>query len=254
MKNVVVIIPARMGSSRFPGKPLHPILGKPMIDYCIHNAVRAVGKESTWVATCDESIFKHLKNTGGNVVMTSKNHERASDRTAEAATVIETETGEKIDIVVMLQGDEPLIDDEMIKTSFKPLVDDGSILVSNLMAPIKTEKEFNDPNEVKVVTDLNNNALYFSREPIPSMWKLPKEVMMMKQVCSIPFQRNFLETFNALNETPLERIESIDMLRVLEHGLNVKMLSVDKVVQSVDTPADAKVVEEIILSSPAVPK
>ena len=182
MKNVVVIIPARMGSSRFPGKPLHPILGKPMIDYCIQNAALAVGNQSTWVATCDETIFQHVNGSGGNVVMTSVNHERASDRTAEAASLIESKTGKVIDIVVMLQGDEPLVDAAMIKTSFKPLVDDESILVSNLMAPIKTEKEFNDPNEVKVVTDLDSNALYFSREPVPSIWKLPGEVKMMKQV------------------------------------------------------------------------
>jgi 3-deoxy-manno-octulosonate cytidylyltransferase (CMP-KDO synthetase) len=246
MKNVVVIIPARMGSSRFPGKPLHPILGRPMIDYCMQNAALAVGEQSTWVATCDEAIFRHVNGCGANVVMTSANHERASDRTAEAASLIESKTGEIIDIVVMLQGDEPLIDASMIISSYKPLIDDETILVSNLMAPIQTEKEFNDPNEVKVVTGLDNNALYFSREPVPSKWKLPGEVKMMKQVCSIPFQRNFLETFNALSETPLERVESVDMLRVLEHGISVKMVFVDKVVQSVDTRDDAIRVEEIL--------
>jgi len=160
--------------------------------------------------------------------------------------LIESKTGKTIDIVVMLQGDEPLIDASMIISSYKPLIDDETILVSNLMAPIQTEKEFNDPNEVKVVTGLNNDALYFSREPVPSKWKLPGEVKMMKQVCSIPFQRNFLETFNALSETPLERVESVDMLRVLEHGLSVKMVFVDKVVQSVDTRDDAIRVEEIL--------
>ncbi len=243
MKNTIVIIPARMGSSRFPGKPLFPINGTAMIQYCIENAEAAFGREHTYVATCDDEIFDFVNSIGGNAVMTANTHDRASDRTAEAVNKIEADTGKTYDIVAMLQGDEPLITAKMIKDACQPLLDDDDVLVSNLMAKITTVEEFRDPNEVKVAVDLNNNALYFSREPIPSLWKLPDEAVMLKQVCIIPFRRDFIDTFNALPETPIERLESVDMMRVLEHGMAVKMMMTEETVYSVDTPADAAKVE-----------
>ena len=243
MKNTIVIIPARMGSSRFPGKPLFPIDGKPMIQYCIDNAEAALGRDNTYVATCDQEIFDFVESIGSNAVMTADTHDRASDRTAEAVNTIEKETGKTYDIVAMLQGDEPLISAQMITDACQPLIDDDTILVSNLMAKITSVAEFRDPNEVKVAVDLNNNALYFSREPIPSLWKLPDEAVMLKQVCIIPFRRDFLDTFNNLSETPIERLESVDMMRVLEHGMAVKMMMTEETVYSVDTPEDAEKVE-----------
>ena len=243
MKNTIVIIPARMGSSRFPGKPLFPIDGKPMIQYCIDNAEAALGRDNTYVATCDQEIFDFVESIGSNAVMTADTHDRASDRTAEAVNTIEKETGKTYDIVAMLQGDEPLISAQMITDACQPLIDDDTMLVSNLMAKITSVAEFRDPNEVKVAVDLNNNALYFSREPIPSLWKLPDEAVMLKQVCIIPFRRDFLDTFNNLSETPIERLESVDMMRVLEHGMAVKMMMTEETVYSVDTPEDAEKVE-----------
>ena len=246
MKDTIVIIPARMGSSRFPGKPLFPINGKPMIKYCIENAESAFGREHTYVATCDDEIFDFVKSIDGNVVMTADTHDRASDRTAEAVNTIEAKTGRNYDIVAMLQGDEPLITAEMICSACQPLLDNPEVKVSNLMAKITSVEEFRDPNEVKVTVDLNNNALYFSREPIPSLWKLPEEAVMLKQVCIIPFQRDFIDTFNALPETPIERLESVDMMRVLEHGMTVKMIMTEEKVYSVDTPEDAAKVEQYL--------
>ena len=242
----LVIIPARMGSSRFPGKPLFEIAGMPMIQHCISNAEKAVGRDFTWVATCDEEIFDFVRSVGSNVVMTSDKHDRATDRTAEAASIVENDFAEKFDIIAMLQGDEPLISPSMIKQSVEVLHRNPEIVVSNLMCDIASLEEFRNPNTVKVVCDANNFALYFSREPIPSLWKLPDEAIMRKQVCVIPFRREFLGTFNALCETPLERLESIDMMRALENGYRVKMVETTNEIQAVDTIQDAEIVEEII--------
>jgi len=180
--------------------------------------------------------------------MTANTHERASDRTAEAMLKIERDTGQKVDIVVMLQGDEPMIYPEMIDRAIQPMMEDGMIQVVNLMATIKSRQEHDDPNTVKVVVDLNNFALYFSREPVPSWKKGAKEVPMMKQVCIIPFKKDFLIKFNELESTPLEIVESVDMLRVLEHGYRVKMVLTEFDTYSVDTIDDLKKVEKLMVS------
>jgi 3-deoxy-manno-octulosonate cytidylyltransferase (CMP-KDO synthetase) len=246
---LLLIIPARMGSSRFPGKPLHAINGKPLIQYCIENAQKAVGTDRTWVATCDKEIFDFSENIGANVIMTSAQHERASDRVAEAAKKIEQLKKMNYDIIIMLQGDEPLISPKMIIDACEPLLTDTSVKVSNLMANIDAIEEFCDVNEVKVVADMKGDAIYFSREQIPSPWKMDVTNHIFKQVCCIPFRRDFLDLFNSLEETALERFESIDMLRLLEHGYKVRMVRTDEKAYSVDTVSDAKRVEQFIRSS-----
>jgi 3-deoxy-manno-octulosonate cytidylyltransferase (CMP-KDO synthetase) len=246
---LLLIIPARMGSSRFPGKPLHPINGKPLLQYCIENAQKAIGADRTWVATCDQEIVNFSESIGANVIMTSAQHERASDRVAEAANKIEEINQVNYDIVIMLQGDEPLISPKMIVDACKPLLTDTSVKVTNLMAAIDNVEEFCDVNEVKVVVDLASDAIYFSREQIPSPWKMSVANQMFKQVCCIPFRRDFLDLFNSLEETKLERIESIDMLRLIEHGYKVRMVPTDEKAYSVDTLSDAKKVEQYILNS-----
>jgi len=159
---------------------------------------------------------------------------------------IENEKNKKIDIVVMIQGDEPMIFPEMINEAVKPLIDNEDVLVSNLMAPLKNKEEHNDPNAVKVVVDKNNFALYFSREPIPSDKKESNDNYKNKQVCIIPFKRDFLIKFNELEPTPLEIIESIDMLRALEHGYKVKMIPTKYDTYSVDTKNDLEKVTKLI--------
>jgi 3-deoxy-manno-octulosonate cytidylyltransferase (CMP-KDO synthetase) len=146
----------------------------------------------------------------------------------------------------MIQGDEPMLHPEMIDEAIKPMLEDDSILVVNLMAPLKSRDEHNDPNEVKVVVDLQGFALYFSREPIPSWKKGAKEVPMYKQVCVIPFRRDFLIRYNRLSPTPLEEIESVDMLRNLEHGYKVKMVRTAFDTYSVDTLKDLTKVEKLM--------
>jgi 3-deoxy-manno-octulosonate cytidylyltransferase (CMP-KDO synthetase) len=252
--NIIGIIPARMSSSRFPGKPLAPIKSIPMLGHVFYRSRMSGSLSDLYVATCDREIADYTESIGGKYVMTLESHERASDRAAEAVQKIESETGKRMDIVVMIQGDEPMLYPEMIDEAVRPLLEDKSIQVSNLMAPMKTKEEQEDPNEVKVVTDRHGFALYFSREPIPSWKKGAKKLPMMKQVCIIPFRRDFLMEFNRLEPGVLEIAESVDMLRVLEHGLKVKMVLTDIETYSVDTIDDLKHVEKLLENDQLIKK
>ena len=244
--NIVGIIPARMGSSRFPGKPLAKIRGIAMVEHVYRRSVMSQSLSDLFVATCDQEIEDAVISFGGKSVMTMDTHERASDRVAEAMKKIEAEQSKPIDIVVMIQGDEPMIFPEMIDDALRPILADETIAVSNLMAPLKDRAEHEDPNEVKVVVDQDNFALYFSREPIPSRKKGHEDVTAMKQVCIIPFRRDFLLKFNSMPQMPLEVIESVDMLRFLERGYKVKMVPTQHDTYSVDTLEDLKRVENIM--------
>ncbi|MEW6614422.1 MAG: 3-deoxy-manno-octulosonate cytidylyltransferase [Thermodesulfobacteriota bacterium] len=244
--NTIGIIPARMASSRFPGKPLAKINGIPMIGHVYFRSKMSSILNEVYIATCDRDIMDYAGSIGARAIMTSDTHERASDRASEAMLTIENETGRKTDIVVMIQGDEPMIYPEMIDAAVNPMLKDENIQVVNLMAPQKSQEEHNDPNEVKVVIDKKNYAIYFSREPIPSWKKGAKEVPMLKQVCIIPFRRDFLIKFNELEPTPLEIIESVDMLRIIEHGFKIKMVMTDRDTYSVDTLEDLCKVESLM--------
>lgn len=239
----IAIIPARMGSSRFPGKPMKLIHGVPMIGHCYYRTSMSKDLLGTYVATCDQEIYDYIVSIGGQAVMTSNSHERATDRTAEAMLKIEDEMGERVDIVVMVQGDEPMVTPDMIDESLKPFKN-KEINVVNLMAYMDTVVEFEDSNEVKVVVDKKNNAIYFSREPIPSRRKGFDSVPMLKQVCIIPFRREYLLKFNETEETELEKIESVDMMRIIENGEKVHMVLTDASSLGVDTMADLKNAEE----------
>jgi len=237
---IVGIIPARMGSSRFPGKPLAPICGKPMIEHVYKRSAMSKTLDELYVATCDSEIYDTVIKFGGKAIMTSDCHERCTDRIAEAVDNIEA------DIIVNIQGDEPLILPEMIDQALNPLIEDETILCSNLMAEISNDKDFEDPNEVKVVVDLDNFALYFSREAIPSKKKGAENVIGLKQVCIIPFRRDFLFKYTKLSPTPLEIIESVDMLRAIEHGYKVKMIKTQYETYSVDNMEDLNKVETLM--------
>lgn len=236
--NIIAIIPARMGSSRYPGKPLALIHQIPMVGHVAFRTAMSPLLSATYVATCDTIIDDYCRKAGLRCVMTGDHHVRCSTRTAEALLKIEAETGQRADIVVMVQGDEPMVMPEMITTAVEPMLKDDSINVVNLMAEMDTVEEFEDPNEVKVVIDGHSDALYFSREPIPSRKKGSEKVPMRKQVCVIPFRRDYLIKFNEMSETPLEIYESVDMLRILEHGDKVRMAPTDYRTFSVDTPQD----------------
>lgn len=249
----IAIIPARMGSSRFPGKPMKLIHDIPMIGHCYYRTRMCEDLLDTYVATCDEEIYNYVKSIGGKPVMTSDTHDRASDRTAEAMLKIEQDLGEKVDIVVMVQGDEPMVKPEMISQALNPFRENLDVNVVNLMALMATIEEFQDPNEVKVVVNRNNEALYFSREPIPSLKIGAQAVQMLKQVCIIPFKRDYLLEFNELDETDLERIESVDMMRIIENGGVVKMVMTNEAIFSVDTEYDRAVVEAKMVGDQLMP-
>jgi len=236
--NIIAVIPARMGSSRFPGKPMAKILGMPMIGHCYKRAELCELLDYVYVATCDQEIYNYIKSIEGNVVMTSDKHERACDRAAEAMIKIEEIHNIKTDILLMMQGDEPMVTPRIIESAIQPLLKYNDINISNLYREIKSVKEFEDPNEVKVIIDKMGNAIYFSREPIPSRKKGFSKVPMYKQICTIPFKRNYLLEFNKMNQTNLEIIESIDMNRIIENGGRIKMEYAEDESISVDTIDD----------------
>jgi 3-deoxy-manno-octulosonate cytidylyltransferase (CMP-KDO synthetase) len=242
---ILALIPARMGSSRFPGKPMANILGKPMIGHVYDNVKKNNLITEIAVATCDDEIYNYIESIGGRAVMTSDKHERASDRCAEALLTIEQEDSIKYDIVVMVQGDEPMIHPNMITEALSPMLDDSEILITNLLGKIQNNEEFEDRNCIKVVCNLNSDALYYSREPIPTRSKI-ENVPMGKQICVIPFRREFLIEYNGLEQTPLEIAESVDMMRVLEHGIKVRMVRTNYNTHAVDTLDDLKTVERLM--------
>lgn len=243
--NILALIPARMGSSRFPGKPLAKILGKPMIGHVYEQVKRCELLTKIVVATCDDEIKEYIESIGGEAVITSNHHERATDRCAEALEYLEEKDGVRYDIVVMVQGDEPMIRPEMIVEAVTPMLGDSEILITNLLGDIKTVEEFEDRNCIKVVCDQQSNAIYFSREPIPTRSKT-SDVPMKKQVCVIPFTRKFLLEYIVMPPTPLEVIESIDMMRIIESGFKVKMVPTKYTTHAVDTKDDLLYVERLI--------
>jgi 3-deoxy-manno-octulosonate cytidylyltransferase (CMP-KDO synthetase) len=243
--SILALIPARMGSSRFPGKPMAPILGKPMIGHVYERVAKSPLLTMTAVATCDQEIFDYIESIGGTAVMTADTYERASDRCAEAMLKLEAANNTRYDIVVMVQGDEPMTHPDMISEAVQPMLDDPTIQVVNLLGEIKDVAEFEDRNCIKVVCDLQRNALYFSREPIPTRCKI-NQIPMGKQVCIIPFRRDYLLEYTRLAPTPLEIAESVDMMRILEHGMKVRMVPTQHSSQAVDTPEDLLTVERLM--------
>ena len=240
------IIPARMGSSRFPGKPLAHILGRPMIEHVYHRTVLCRTLDDVYVATCDREIFESVEAFGGKAIMTASTHERASDRVAEAAADLDC------DVVVMIQGDEPMTHPQMIEDSLKPFLGgDPQVTCVNLTARIKNQQEFEDPNTIKVVMDREGFALYMSREPVPTRQIQDfEEIPAFKQVCIIPFTAAALQEFSRLSPTPLEIAESVDMMRFIEHGRRVKMVETSFSTHAVDTPADLEYVEGLLHKDP----
>jgi 3-deoxy-manno-octulosonate cytidylyltransferase (CMP-KDO synthetase) len=244
---IVAMVPARMGSSRFPGKPLAKLLGRTMIEHVYRRTAMAQGLAEVYIATCDREIAAATEGFGGKAVMTADTHERASDRVAEAAAKIAA------DIVVMVQGDEPMTVPQMIDAAVAPFLGDATVQCVNLTKRIETEGEFRDPNTIKVVMDGKRNAICFSREPIPTTrLKGFAGIQAYKQVCIIPFRAAALARYAALPPTPGEKAESVDMMRFLEHGIPVRMVETAHDTFAVDTPADLARVEKLMADDPLV--
>lgn len=243
MERTVVGIPARMGSTRFPGKPLCNLLGASMLEHCVRRAEIATGVDTVFVAAADREICDAVEDFGGLAILTESSIARPSLRVAHAAMALDLEDD---DIVVVAQGDEPLMRPEMYEAAIEALRRDPSVSVVNLCTPI-TEEEWRDPNEIKVVTDNNMNALFMSRAMIPSINHEERRCTWFKQVCLMPFRWGFLRDFCfKLSATPLEEQESIEMLRALQHGFKVRMVVTQAKTKSVDSESDRQVVEELM--------
>jgi len=233
---IVTVIPARMGSSRFPGKPLADICGLPMIEHVRRRAELNTQISEVIVATCDQEIYAKVIDYGGKAVMTSETHVRCTDRVAEVAAGIDA------DVIVNLQGDEPLFMPELLDPLLSPL-EDKNVLCTNLMEKMYDIDEFRSKNAVKVVCNNKNEALYFSRSPIPHGDYGTIEGPY-KQLGVIAFRKDFLLKFSSLPPTPLEKAESVDMLRALEHGFQIRMVLSPFISRGVDTPDDLEDVAE----------
>lgn len=241
----IAIIPARMGSSRFPGKPLAPLLGRTMLEHVYQRVAMSQSLSATYIATCDEEIRQAAAAFGAPVIMTADRHERASDRIAEAAAHTDA------DLIVMVQGDEPMTYPAMIDAAIAPFRNNSSLECVNLTKRIDDEADFRSPNTIKVVMDQQGNALYMTRQPVPTL--APDgfgATAAYKQVCIIPFTRTCLIEYSRLPPTPLEKLESIDMLRLLEHGRRVRMVETSHDTQAVDTKADLARVAELMTNDP----
>ena len=249
MSRIVAVIPARMGSSRFPGKPLAPLLGRTMVEHVFRRASLCDALAAVYVATCDEEIRSAVEAFGGAALLTSDKHERASDRVAEAAESFDA------DIVLMIQGDEPMVTPAMLDAAVAPLLEDSSVGCVNLIRRVENLEDYLDRNTIKVVADARGHALYFSRSPIPDLgpshdFTDDRHTPVFKQVCVIPFRRDFLREFARLPPTPLERAESVDMLRAVEHGLRVRLVETTAATHAVDTPEDLRLVESLLKDDP----
>lgn len=249
--NAVGIIPARLDATRFPRKPMALIHGMPMVGHCYHRTRLTSGLASAHVATCDVEIADYVRSIGGSAIMTAATHTRATTRTAEALEQIEAATGERFDVVVMVQGDEPLILPDTIAETLRHF-SDPSIDIVNIMARIRTLEQFIDKNNVKVVVNHLQDALYFSREPIPSPWRGIDNVPMFMQLGIIAFRRDALLRFNRMPETRLEQVESVDMNRVMETGGRIRMVPTDAVSIGVDTPDELREAEILMTDDPTL--
>ncbi len=244
----IAVIPARMGSSRFPGKPLSKLLGRTMLEHVYKRVALSNALNATYIATCDEEIRRAAQDFSAPVIMTADTHERASDRVAEAAAGIDAE------LIVMVQGDEPMTHPEMIDAAVEPFRHNPLLGCVNLVRAIDNKADFYDVNTIKVVMNQQGDALYMSRQPIPTAPASSQSDFMhsfaYKQVCIIPFRRETLLDFARLPSTPLEQLESVDMLRLLEHGYRVKMIKTKFNTQAVDTQADLERVAELMEADP----
>lgn len=240
IRKIVAIIPVRMASTRFPGKPLASIMGLPMVEHVRRRVGLCKDVSRVVVATCDVEIREAVKRFGGEVVMTSDKHERCTERVAEAAASLDA------DIVVNVQGDEPLIMPHMIFELVKPMLGTGACECANLVSPITDDEESANPNVVKTVFDLKKNILYFSREPIPSSKKAKEHFKRYKQLGIIAFSKSMLLRYVSLRMTPIEITESIDMMRLLEHGYSIKAVVTEGASCGVDTPEDLKKAEVLM--------
>jgi 3-deoxy-manno-octulosonate cytidylyltransferase (CMP-KDO synthetase) len=238
-RKILGVIPARLASSRFPAKVLAPLASKPMIQHVYERACLARYISSTIIATDDEQVYEVARSFGARVRMTRRDHVSGTDRVAEIAST------EDASIIVNIQGDEPLIDPNAIDIAILPLVHDSSLEMSTLKKRIEDPRELADPNVVKVVTDRNDNAIYFSRSPIPYERDPGSRAACFKHIGLYVYGRDFLLNYSALPVGPLETAERLEQLRALENGHPIRVVETEYESIGVDTPADLERVSRL---------
>ena len=240
--NAVALIPARLAATRLPNKPLALIAGKTMLQHVYERAQQARLIDAVYIATPDREIAEAVQAFGGRVLMTRHDHQTGTDRLAEAAQQLP----QGLQVIVNVQGDEPLIDPATIDGVAEPLLADETLAMSSLCCPLPEGRE-TDPNVVKVVLNHTGDALYFSRSPLPYRRNADAPgYQPLQHIGLYGYRRDFLETFPTLPRTPLEQIESLEQLRALEHGYRIKMVFTERAPESVDTPEDLERVRAIL--------
>lgn len=239
------ILPARWGSTRFPGKPLHLIAGKPLIQHVWERCSKCSRLDDLLIATDDERIFAAAEAFGARAVMTSSEHPTGTDRIAEAIRSLPDTTH-----VVNIQGDEPLIDPELIDELAATMAAEPELDMATAANPLDpADPNVNDPNVVKVVTALDGRALYFSRSPLPFFRNPVDGLPVLRHKGIYAYRRSFLERFVTWPPSPLEQAESLEQLRALENGASIKVLTTTDTSPGVDTPAQALEIERLLSSS-----
>lgn len=240
---IIALIPARFAATRFPGKLMQKLGDKTIIQHTYENTKATMLFDEVIVVTDSEIIFKEIIENGGYAIMSKKQHESGSDRIAEAIEDL------SVDIVVNVQGDEPFVKKELLQdllTAFNDTFPPENVQVASLMHELKTAQDIENPNHVKVVTDKNKNALYFSRSVIPYQRDKNAAVTYYKHIGIYAFRKEALMNFTFWEISPLEEVEKLEQLRYLENGIKIKMVVTDEAPISIDTPEDFEKAKRLI--------
>ncbi len=237
----LIVIPARFASTRFPGKMLAPIFNKSLIQHTYENAKKSKRISDILIATDDQKILEHAQSFGAEAILTPKNCPNGTDRVYHALKSWDKASQDAI--IINVQGDEPLLNPEAIDKLCTILDCDSKIQMATLVTPLQDKEELNNPSVVKCVFDKNFNALYFSRSAIPFN---RHEGQVYQHVGVYAFRKQFLEIYNQLPETPLQKAEDLEQLKVLEHGYDIKVVVENSRSVGVDTPGDIQKVEQLL--------
>jgi len=247
---IIGVVPARMASSRFPGKPLHKICGMPMVEHVYRRAMMFPKWDGLYLATCDKEIAAVGEAHGWPTLMTSDQHTRCLDRVAEAIGKCGQQVDEN-DVVVCVQGDEPMLHPDMIEASILPLQEDSATLCTVLAMEIVEEEQFLNPNTVKIIHDMKGDVLYTSRSPVPYCNRFTPELGARRIYGIFAFRWHFLKTFNSIPESPLELKESCDSNRIVDNGYRQRIAPYPfKPSFSIDHPDDVGLVEAYMPNDP----
>ena len=247
---IIGVVPARMAASRFPGKPLKPILGMPMIEHVFKRAQMFKNWDHLLLATCDQEIRDFGEDLGWDVVMTSDKHTRCLDRVAEATEKFIKDVDDN-DLVVCVQGDEPLLRPDMIESAIQPCLEDDTVPCTVLAMDIEDEKIFYNKDTVKIIHNIKGDVLYTSRSPVPYCEKFSKDLGAKRIYGIFAFRWHFLKKFTSIPESPLEQVEACDSNRILDNGYKQRIARYPCTPSySIDSPSDVALAEAALKKDP----